>query len=91
MTGVQTCALPIYTKPYSQDGSPIVIGSPTQPGTALPPNGMLSATFSVEPVTGNGGPGPAPSTLTLSSEYKVNDSDPSQDFCFVAGQVISGG
>jgi hypothetical protein len=78
-------------QPYSTDpGSPIIIGSPSQPGGALPPNGMLMATFSVQPVSGDGGPGPAPATLTVSSEYKVNDPDPTQNYCFIAGQVIQG-
>ncbi len=65
----------------TQDGSPIT--------RTLPPNGMLQATLSVQPVDGDGGPGPAPATLTLSSEYKVND--PADQFCFVAGQALVAG
>jgi hypothetical protein len=78
-------------QPYSTSTSqPIVIGSPTQPGHALAPNGMLMATISVEPISGDGGPGPSPATLTVSSEYKVNDPSGPNDFCFVAAQVLSG-
>jgi hypothetical protein len=55
---------------------------------ALPPNGMLSVTFSVQPVAGDGGPGPPPATMQLSSEYVVNGSTVSEDFCYVAGQVL---
>lgn len=75
--------------PYSQNGQAIPIGSPTQPGQALPPNGMLTGTLSVQPVDGTGGPEPAPATLTLSSEYVVNN--PPNDSCFIAGQVTQGG
>ena len=52
----------------------------------LPPNGMLNAVFSQQPVAGDGGSGPAPVTLTLSSEYVVNDEG--NNFCFVAGQTV---
>jgi hypothetical protein len=78
-------------QPYTEGGTPLLIGSPTQPGGALPPNGMIFATLSVEPISGNGGPGPAPATVTLSSEYKVNDADPADDYCFIAAQVVTGG
>jgi hypothetical protein len=80
------------SQPYSQgNGNPIQIGSPSQPGDALPPNGMLMVTFSVQPVNGDGGAGPAPATLTLSSEYIVNDPNRANDFCYLAGQVVKGG
>jgi hypothetical protein len=49
---------------------------------------MLSITFSVQPIAGSGGPGPAPATLQLSSEYVVNGATLTDDFCFVAGQVL---
>ena len=72
------------SQPFSQDGSPIQIGSPNQ-GGALPPNGMIMATFSVQPISGNGGPGPNPATLTLSSEY--GPSRPPSGYCYLAGQI----
>jgi hypothetical protein len=78
-------------QPYTVGGTPLLIGSPTQPGGALPPNGMIFATLSVEPIAGDGGPGPSPATVTLSSEYKVNDPDPAADYCFIAAQVVTGG
>jgi hypothetical protein len=78
-------------QPYTEGGTPLLIGSPTQPGGALPPNGMIFATLSVEPISGNGGPGPSPATVTVSSEYKVNDPDPADDDCFIAAQVVTGG
>jgi hypothetical protein len=71
--------------------TPIVLGSPDQPGRALPPNGMLLVTFSVQPTDGDGGSGPLPATLSFSSEYKVNDPDPTLNSCFLAGQVVAGG
>jgi hypothetical protein len=76
------------TQPFSQDGSPIPIGSPNQ-GGALPPNGLIMATFSIQPVNGNGGPGPSPTTLTMSSEY--GPSRPPSGYCYLAGQVTQGG
>ncbi len=78
-------------QPYTEGGTPLLIGSSNQPGDALPPNGMIFATLSVEPIAGDGGPGPSPATVSLSSEYKVNDPDPANDFCFIAAQVIIGG
>jgi hypothetical protein len=78
-------------QPYTEGGTPLLIGSPTQPGGALPPNGMIFATLSVEPIAGDGGLGPSPATVTLSSEYKVNDPNPANDYCFIAAQVIAGG
>jgi hypothetical protein len=76
------------SQPFSQDGSPIQIGSPNQ-GGALPPNGMIMATFSIQPVSGNGGPGPNPATLTVSSEY--GPSKPPSGYCYLAGQVTQNG
>jgi hypothetical protein len=56
---------------------------------ALAPNGMINATVSLEPIAGNGGEQlAAPATLTLSSEFKANGSSGSEDFCYVAGQLI---
>jgi len=56
---------------------------------ALPPNGMISATVSLEPIAGNGGEQlAAPAMLTLSSEFKMNGSIGSEDDCHVAGQII---
>lgn len=88
-SGSSTTSLTQFASQSPSD--PIVIGSSGQPGRALPPNGMLLATLSVQPVSGDGGPGPAPATLTLSSEYKANDPDPAQNFCYVSGQALQGG
>ena len=76
-------------QPYSEGGTPLQIGSPSQPGGKLPPNGMIVATLSIEPISGNGGPSASPATVTLSSEYKVNDPDATDDFCFIAAQVVT--
>jgi hypothetical protein len=70
---------------------PIVLASALRGDGVLAPNGMLTATISVQPVQGTGGAGPAPATLTLSSEYILNDPDAADAYCFVAGQVIAGG
>jgi hypothetical protein len=66
---------------------------PHDPGTRqivipLPVNGMLSATLSTEPVSGDGGAGVAPATLMVSSERKVNDPVAGLNFCYVAGQAL---
>jgi hypothetical protein len=63
--------------------------APSAPLTvSLPNNGMIFATISVEPYTGDGGPGPDPATLTLSSQWKLNDPNPVNNFCFVAAQLV---
>ncbi len=63
--------------------------APSAPLTvSLPNNGMVFATISVEPYTGDGGAGPDPATLTLSSEWKLNDPNPVNNFCFVAAQLV---
>lgn len=54
----------------------------------LPPNGMISATLSVQPLGGDGGRGPAPATLIVSSEHKLNGETADENFCFVAAQAI---
>lgn len=56
---------------------------------ALPPNGMLTGTISLQPTGGDGGAGPPPATFTLSSSYKVNDG--ANNFCHVAVQVLAAG
>ncbi len=62
-------------------------GAPTT--LALPPNGMITATVSLEPIAGNGGEElAAPAMLTLSSEYKLNGASGAEDDCFVAAQVV---
>lgn len=61
---------------------PVAVADP------LPVNGMLSATLSVQPLSGDGGRGPAPATLVATSEMKLNGTTPDEDFCFVAAQVI---
>jgi hypothetical protein len=54
----------------------------------LPSNGMIEGTLSVEPIGGDGGTGPAPSSLTFSSEWKLNDPDETANYCYVAGQFL---
>jgi hypothetical protein len=61
-------------------GAPITV--------AVPNNGMIFATISVEPVSGAGGSGPDPATMTLSSEWKLNDPNPANNFCFMAAQFV---
>lgn len=63
--------------------SPIVI--------ALPVNGMLTGTFSVEPDYGAGGPGPGPASFTFSSERILNNPTASSNYCSVAGQLVENG
>jgi hypothetical protein len=63
--------------------SPIVI--------ALPVNGMLTGTFSVEPDYGAGGPGPSPASFTFSSERILNNPTASSNYCSVAGQLVENG
>jgi hypothetical protein len=55
---------------------------------AVPNNGMIFATISIQPASGNGGPGPAPASMTLSSEWKLNDPNPVNNFCFMAAQFV---
>jgi hypothetical protein len=63
--------------------------STTVPITApIPNNGLILATISVEPYSGDGGTGPDPATLTISSEWKLNDPIATNNFCFVAGQIV---
>ncbi len=66
---------------FESYGSPIVF--------ALPSNGMLSGTLSVEPTYGAGGTGPNPSSFTFSSYYKLNGTNGAGDECEVAGQVVA--
>jgi hypothetical protein len=54
----------------------------------LPTNGMIEGTLSIEPLSGDGGVEPAPSSLTLSSEWKLNDPDEANNYCYVAGQFL---
>jgi hypothetical protein len=56
----------------------------------LPTSALLTIVLSVEPVAGDGGLGPAPATLTVSSQWKLNDPDPGQNHCYVAGQALAG-
>lgn len=56
----------------------------------LPNNGMVNATVSVEPTSGDGGSGPNPASLTLSSFWKVNDPTPSENYCHVSGALYEG-
>lgn len=67
-----------------------------QPGSAdpivvpIPTNGMITATLSTEPVTGNGSnPGTRnTAVVTLTSYWKVDDADPSNNFCHVSAQAV---
>ncbi|HWH10154.1 MAG TPA: hypothetical protein VG165_03435 [Solirubrobacteraceae bacterium] len=54
----------------------------------VPNNGMIFATIGIEPVSGDGGTGPDPATMTLSSEWKLNDPNPVNNFCFMAAQFV---
>jgi hypothetical protein len=61
---------------------------PSQGGTPieyqLPGNGMVTGTFSVEPLGGDGGGGPSPASINLTA-YHPNPAD---DYCFVAAQLV---
>jgi hypothetical protein len=85
VTTFQSTSSDNATSSSTSAGSPLVVADP------LPPNGMLSATLSVQPVSGDGGPGPAPATLVLSSESVVNGLSATDNFCFVSGQVLQAG
>jgi hypothetical protein len=69
-----------HARLFSESTSPITI--------PLPTNGMLEGTLSVEPIDGDGGPDAAPSSLTFSSEWKLNDPDEANNYCYVAGQFL---
>jgi hypothetical protein len=62
-------------------------GSTTPLVIALPVNGMVTGTFSVEPDYGAGGPGPSPVSFVFSSYHKLNSTDGASDACTVAGQL----
>lgn len=70
-----------------------VVGTPAV--VQLPVSGIVTATLSLEPVNGDGGPATtAPATVTFSVESKSNadPADPSdQNFCYAAGQVLQAG
>ncbi|HEY7962139.1 MAG TPA: hypothetical protein VID29_09475 [Solirubrobacteraceae bacterium] len=68
-----------HNRVYSESLAPLAI--------ALPPNGMLEGTLSVEPISGEG-PGGAPVSFTFSSEWKLNDPTPENNYCYVAGQFL---
>jgi hypothetical protein len=69
-----------HARLFSESTSPITI--------PLPTNGMLEGTLSVEPIDGDGGSEPDPSSLTFSSEWKLNDPDEANNYCYVAGQFL---
>ena len=58
--------------------APFAIGPDSRDGS-LPPNGIVVARL--VSIAG-------PVTLIASSEFKLNDSDPSRNFCFVAAQAL---
>jgi hypothetical protein len=64
----------------SSQGAPITV--------PVPNNGMIFATVSVQPILGDGGAGPAPASMTLSSEWKMNDPNPANNFCYMAAQFV---
>lgn len=69
---------------------------PADPGSGrivipLPNNAVVEVVLSMEPQSGDGGPGPSPATVMASSEWKLNDPNPANDFCFVAGQALQNG
>jgi hypothetical protein len=54
----------------------------------LPPNGMIEGTLSVEPISGEGSDRAAPVSFTVSSEWKLNDPAPENNYCYIAGQFL---
>jgi hypothetical protein len=54
----------------------------------LPPNGMVSGTLSVEPISGNSGALALPASFMLSSEWKTNDPNTALNYCYVAAQLL---
>jgi hypothetical protein len=72
-----------HQRTASADGSAVAV--------PLPVSGLITATLSVEPVGGDGGPGTAPATVTLSVESKSNadPADPADfNYCYVAAQAL---
>lgn len=78
--GEGTAGVSSHARTFTESTAPLTI--------PLPPNGMIEGTLSVEPIVGDGGGGPGPSSLTLSSEWKLNDPDEANDYCYVAGQFL---
>jgi hypothetical protein len=78
--GEGTAGVSSHARSFSESTAPLTI--------PLPTNGMIEGTLSVEPITGDGGAGPAPYSLTLSSEWKLNDPDEANDYCYIAGQFL---
>jgi hypothetical protein len=79
--GAGTLGATSFVRATSQSpGAPITV--------AVPNNGMIFGTLSIEPVSGTGGAGPDPATMTLSSTWKLNDPNPVNNFCFVAAQFV---
>jgi hypothetical protein len=63
-------------------------GASTPITVPLPVNGMLIGTLSVQPDSGDGGPGPSPASFIFSSDMKLNGQGGSGDFCSVGGQIL---
>jgi hypothetical protein len=78
--GEGTAGVSSHARLYSESTAPLRI--------PLPTNGMVEGTLSLEPIAGNGGPGSAPYSLTLSSEWKLNDPNEANDYCYIAGQLL---
>jgi hypothetical protein len=78
--GEGTAGVSSDSRLFSESTAPLTI--------PLPTNGMISGTLSVEPITGDGGSGPAPYSLTISSEWKLNDPDEADNYCYIAGQLL---
>jgi len=80
MQGEGVQGISSFQRTESDSGTPIVV--------ALPNNGMITGTISVEPISGTGGVEADPATITLSSQFKLNDPDAADDFCYVAAQAV---
>jgi hypothetical protein len=78
--GEGTAGISSNSRIYSESTAPLTI--------PLPTDGMISGTLSVEPIDGDGGSEPTPYSLTISSEWKLNDPDEANNYCYIAGQLL---
>jgi hypothetical protein len=69
-----------HNRVYTESHEPLAI--------PLPPNGMIEGTLSVEPISGVGSDRAAPVSFTVSSEWKLNDPAPENNYCYIAGQFL---
>jgi hypothetical protein len=77
--GEGTAGVSSHDRLFTESTAPLAI--------PLPPNGMIEGTLSVESISGVG-PGAVPASFTLSSEWKLNDPDPTANYCYIAGQFL---